>query len=118
MRKVRCYDCGKRYDFDMDDFCPKCGAFTLPARSARIGANGSVVRVDGINERNHEGSFVHKELHGENRERKNTALEARKNIVRTPAGARLKPPMAGKGTDFALRTLGGALDLLGDFIDS
>ena len=27
MRKVRCYECGKTYDYDTDDFCPKCGAF-------------------------------------------------------------------------------------------
>ena len=74
MRKVQCYECGKRYDYDMDDFCPKCGAFTLPERSTRIDANGFVVRVDGINEANHKGSFVHAELHEENRERRGSAL--------------------------------------------
>ena len=26
MRKIRCYECGRRYDFDVDDFCPQCGA--------------------------------------------------------------------------------------------
>ena len=26
MRNVRCHDCGKRYNFDKDDFCPRCGA--------------------------------------------------------------------------------------------
>ena len=30
MRKVQCAECGKRYDFDEDDFCPKCGAFNQP----------------------------------------------------------------------------------------
>ena len=42
MRRVRCYECGKRYDFDVDDFCPKCGAFNQPDRTSRIGADGSV----------------------------------------------------------------------------
>lgn len=67
MRKVRCYECGKTYDYDTDDFCPKCGAFNQPPKSTTIDANGAVIRVDGINERGHAGSFVHEELHEENR---------------------------------------------------
>ena len=51
MRKVRCYECGKTYDYDTDDFCPKCGAFNQPPKSTTIDANGAVIRVDGINER-------------------------------------------------------------------
>ena len=74
MRKVRCHECGKIYNFDVDDFCPRCGAFTQPPKSIAIDANGSVVRVDGINEKNHAGSFVHEELHEENRERKRMGL--------------------------------------------
>ena len=65
MRRVRCYECGKMYDFDMDDFCPRCGAFNQPPKSTAIDADGSVIRVDGINEKNHAGSFVHEELHEE-----------------------------------------------------
>lgn len=75
MRKVQCGECGKRYDFDVDDFCPKCGAFNQPPRSCRIGADGRVVRVDGLNESNHGGSFVHAELHKEDRVRRRTGLE-------------------------------------------
>lgn len=30
MRKVTCKDCGRVYDFDKDDFCPKCGSFNPP----------------------------------------------------------------------------------------
>ena len=30
MRKVTCQDCGKHYDYDVDDFCPKCGSFNPP----------------------------------------------------------------------------------------
>lgn len=33
MRRVTCGDCGKRYDFDRDDFCPRCGSFNPPAAS-------------------------------------------------------------------------------------
>ena len=74
MRRVRCYDCGKRYDFDVDDFCPRCGAFNPPDRTSRIGADGSVVRIDGLNEVNHRESFVHAELHEENKERRASGL--------------------------------------------
>ena len=86
MRKVRCYECGKTYDYDTDDFCPKCGAFNQPPKSTTIDANGAVIRVDGINERGHAGSFVHEELHEENRERK------RMGLSRVPAGRRLRRP--------------------------
>lgn len=75
MQKVRCYDCGKSYDYDEDCFCPSCGAFNQPQRSLRIGADGSVVRVDGLNEANHTHSFVHQELHEEKRERRRIGLD-------------------------------------------
>lgn len=75
MRRVRCYECGKVYNFDVDDFCPKCGAFNQPQRTMRIASDGSVVRNDGLNENNHEGSFVHAELHEENKERKKAGLD-------------------------------------------
>ena len=86
MRRVRCYECGKMYDFDMDDFCPRCGAFTQPPKSTAIDANGSVIRVEGINEKNHAGSFVHEELHEENRERRRMGLS--KSVRRTAAKSR------------------------------
>ena len=76
MRKVRCYECGKTYDYDTDDFCPKCGAFNQPPKSTTIDANGAVIRVDGINERGHAGSFVHEELHEENREEREARRES------------------------------------------
>ncbi|WP_298024368.1 hypothetical protein [uncultured Dysosmobacter sp.] len=74
MRRIRCYECGKSYDYDEDGFCPKCGAFNQPPRSAEISSDGSVVRRDGLNERNHSGSFAHEEFHEENRERKALGL--------------------------------------------
>lgn len=33
MRNIRCADCGKRYDYDADDFCPRCGSFNPPPDS-------------------------------------------------------------------------------------
>ena len=74
MRKVHCHECGKTYDYDEDDFCPRCGSYTQPARTSRIGADGQVVWVDGLNERNHQGSFVHEEFHEENKERRRSGL--------------------------------------------
>lgn len=65
MRQIICHECGKRYRFEEDDFCPRCGAFTPPAKEWDVDAKGNVVRVDGINEKNHAGSFVHKEVHRE-----------------------------------------------------
>ena len=100
MRIVKCYECGKRYNYDEDGFCPKCGGFNQPKALSRIGADGSVVWVDGINRRNHEGSFVHKELHDENRKRKGSPLEKgssrRKPVVTrsAPAQTVLRQPLA------------------------
>ena len=75
MSKVRCYECKKTYDYQEDGFCPRCGCFNQPPSARRIDANGNIVYLDGINERNHEGSFVHKEYHKENRKRAFTPLE-------------------------------------------
>lgn len=88
MRKIRCYECGKSYDFDIDDFCPKCGAFSQPGKSLCIGADGTVVRTDGLNEKNHAGSFVHQEFHMENQIRKAVGLS---KSVKRPAQAVSRP---------------------------
>lgn len=32
MRLVTCSECGKHYDYDKDDFCPKCGVYNPPNR--------------------------------------------------------------------------------------
>ncbi len=75
MKKVICSDCGKRYDFDKDDFCPRCGVFNPPPKQLGVDNYGNVVRVDGINERNHTGSFVHKEAHREKAVRRIKGLD-------------------------------------------
>ena len=82
MRKIQCYECGKSYDFDVDDFCPKCGAFNQPGKSAAIAADGAVVRTEGLNEKNHAGSL-------ENRVRKAVGLS--KGVVRTVKAAQPLP---------------------------
>lgn len=98
MRIVTCYDCGKRYNYDEDGFCPSCGAFNQPPSASRIGPDGSVIRMEGINRQNHEGSFVHKEYHGENRKRKGTALEQaeteRNPIRRSMERSVIRQPLA------------------------
>ncbi len=33
MPSIICRDCGRRYDYDKDDFCPKCGSFNPPPDS-------------------------------------------------------------------------------------
>ncbi len=30
MKKISCASCGKRYDYDADGLCPRCGAFNQP----------------------------------------------------------------------------------------
>ena len=82
MQKVRCYDCGKSYDYDDDGFCPRCGAFNLPWNTSTLHIDG-VIRREGINERNHKDSFLHEELHAENRKRKGTPLEQETKTVKT-----------------------------------
>ena len=96
MRRVRCYECGKRYDFDADDFCPRCGAFNPPGRSSRIDADGNVVRLDGLNEVNHRESFVHAELHEENKERRASGLSKSVKRSQQKAAARRDLDMAVK----------------------
>ncbi len=100
VRRVRCYECGRSYDYDEDGFCPRCGAFNLPGNSASIGADGSVVRHEGIRARNHEGSFLHEEYHEENRERRGTRLSqgvkrGARGMV-TKSAAKSSPVMAVK----------------------
>lgn len=115
MRNVRCHDCGKRYNFDKDDFCPKCGAFTQPPPTSRIGRDGRVVRVEGISEKNHQGSFLHAEYHDENRERKGSGLE-KESLTSVLRKAQLKSPLVQNRTGNG-DILSGLSDILGSFLD-
>lgn len=55
-----------------------------------------MVRVDGVNERNHAGSFAHKEVHKEKRVRRATGLDrrnqGRKPVPPRPNASRPGPP--------------------------
>ena len=82
MQQVQCYECGRRYDYDEDGFCPRCGAFNQPPRESRVSADGTVIRLDGLNEESHADSFVHRELHSEKRQRRRTGLD--KSVTRVP----------------------------------
>ena len=75
MGKIVCRDCKKRYDFDVDEFCPRCGSFNQPAKTWDVDAQGNLIRVDGLNERNHKGSFVHKEYHTEKATRRVAGMD-------------------------------------------
>ena len=111
MRKVQCCECGKHYDYEEDGFCPKCGAFNQPARTARIGPDGSVVRVDGVNESSHAGSFLHEELHEEMRQRRKSGLAGGVQRIpkareTTPTASDRKRSQKGSLGDLIARILG------------
>lgn len=115
MRNVRCHDCGKRYNFDKDDFCPRCGAFTQPPPATRIGTDGRVVRMEGISEENHRGSFVHTEYHDENRKRKGSVLE-KENVTSVLQRVKVNSPLLQNGRGRG-ELVSGLSDLLGSFLE-
>ena len=46
MRKVTCASCGRPYDYDSDDFCPKCGSYNpTPDRAGARPAQAPPARV-------------------------------------------------------------------------
>ena len=83
MQKVRCYECGKSYDYDEDAFCPRCGAFNLPGRehTVRVGEL-TEDRRDGLSEKGHSGSFLHQEFHNEERQRRRLGLDREEETPR------------------------------------
>lgn len=119
MKLIVCEDCKKRYDFDKDEFCPKCGAFNQPVKTWGTDDQGNVIRVDGVNEANHAQSFVHKEVHREKAVRRITGLDrgaTGKKPAQRPPQDRREPGK--KGTSQLLLTLLiiGALIVIGNFI--
>ena len=69
MTPVVCGECKKRYDYEVDDFCPRCGAYNRPDQRS------TARRVDGVNETGHAGSFVHSEVHQEKAVRQKFGLD-------------------------------------------
>ena len=91
MRQIVCDECRKRYDYDKDEFCPRCGAFNQPVKLWTTDSQGNVRRVDGVNEQNHAGSFVHSEVHREKRVRQARGIDwsgKAKTAPRQPQPAR------------------------------
>lgn len=103
MGLIVCEECGKHYDFRKDDFCPKCGAFNQPVKTWGMDAQGNVIRVDGVGERNHEASFAHSEVHREKRVRKIKGLDrgGAKGKRQAPPPRRPAQPMREKDTSMA-----------------
>lgn len=84
-------------------FAPNAARSTNRPEIPASAPDGSVIRVDGINEQNHQNSFVHAELHEENRERKAAGLSkgvrrsARAAVSRPGQAAYQKGKASGKG---------------------
>lgn len=98
MRRIVCDECRRMYDYDRDEFCPRCGAFNQPVKTWTTDAQGNVRRVDGVNEANHAGSFVHSEVHREKRVRQAKGMDwtGGKRNARQPPPARTAPPQPRK----------------------
>lgn len=88
MTRIVCEECKKAYDYERDDFCPRCGAYNQPRRTS-----GAAVRVDGVNEDGHTGSFAHREVHAEKAIRRAVGLDSPK-AAKKPAQS---PPAARSG---------------------
>ena len=90
MRQIVCEECKKRYDYDREEFCPRCGAFNQPFKTWTTDSQGNVRRVDGVNEQNHAGSFVHREVHKEKQVRQAVGMDqkAKPAVQRPPQPVR------------------------------
>ena len=42
MATIRCRSCGRIYDYNKQDMCPKCGAYNRPPRQEWVDAEGTV----------------------------------------------------------------------------
>ena len=97
MKRIVCEECKRAYDFERDDFCPRCGAFNPPVKTWGVDGQGNVVRVDGVNEENHGASFVHREVHREKAVRRALGMDwnKAKGVRRPAAPPRRQPPGSG-----------------------
>ena len=96
MRHIICEECKRRYDYDRDEFCPRCGAFNQPVKVWETDSQGNIRRVDGVNEQNHANSFVHREVHAEKRERRAKGMDQpRRPAQERPQPARRQAPASG-----------------------
>lgn len=115
MRSVRCEECGKRYDFDVDDFCPRCGAFNQPPRTIQVNSDGTVGQREASSGRSHRESFLHEEYHEENRQRRGTPLAqgAKRDAARrVPISLRQEPRQSVKNPLRVVGWIVGAIVLI------
>ena len=91
MRRIVCDECKKQYDYDKDEFCPRCGAFNQPVKLWTTDSQGNVRRVDGVSEQNHAGSFVHSEVHKEKRVRQARGMDWRGTAGTAPRQRPVRP---------------------------
>lgn len=97
MRHIICEECKRPYNYDKDEFCPRCGAYNQPVKTWGTDSQGNIVRVDGLNESNHAGSFAHKEVHREKAIRRSTGMDRRRpgaNSRRAPSRPAMPPQMS------------------------
>lgn len=47
MATIRCRSCGRIYDYNKQDMCPKCGAYNRPPHRERVDPDGTVHFVEG-----------------------------------------------------------------------
>ena len=102
MRRIVCDECGKPYDYDRDEFCPKCGAFNQPVKTWTTDSQGNVRRVDGVNEANHTGSFVHSEVHKEKRVRQVKGMDWAKTPRQPPVRPAARHPQKQKNDSMGI----------------
>ena len=94
--RIVCEECRKAYDYEKDDFCPRCGAYNPPPKNWTVNSRGEVIRVDGINEANHAGSFAHREVHQEKATRRALGLDRPKPAKSVKSAAGVPPARSGQ----------------------
>lgn len=116
MKRIICEDCKRAYDFERDDFCPRCGAFNPPVKTWGVDGQGNVVRVDGVNEENHGASFVHREVHREKAVRRALGMDWNKaKAARRPMPPSRRQPESGAQAGSRNRALIWAAVIVGFF---
>ena len=107
MRRIVCEDCKRQYDYDKDEFCPRCGAFNQPVKVWGTDSQGNIRRVDGVNEQNHAASFVHSEVHREKHVRQARGMDWSKpgKSVRQPQPTAVRPARKGDASMAGIKTI-------------
>lgn len=87
MRKVTCGDCGRVYDYDKDDFCPKCGSFNTPTGGSTVLERELLGRFEGNrSQQAAEGAQAR-----ERQKNKSAGEEPRRSYAYAPSSTRQVP---------------------------